>query len=284
MRLVSIVAVLVAVAGGCSRETGLERLAESRRLAGDLHLQFAKNADAGNRAVMADNDDVAAALVAEAHDARAAVERDADTLAPLLAGLGYEPEAELLRGFRRQLAEYEKLDREILALALENTNVKAQRLSFGQARQAAESFGALLDGVSAAAPSQWHVKALAASALANVRQIQALQAPHIAERDDAAMTALEQQMAAAETGARQQLSDLEMLVAPAARARLTEARGALDEFMAVHREIIALSRRNTDVRSTALSLNEKGKLTAECEATLGALQDALRKRGVMGTR
>jgi hypothetical protein len=38
------------------------------------------------------------------------------------------------------------------------------------------------------------------------------------------------------------------------------------------------------VRSTALSLNEKGKLTAECEATLGALQDALRKRGVMGTR
>jgi hypothetical protein len=54
--------------------------------------------------------------------------------------------------------------------------------------------------------------------------------------------------------------------------------------MAVHKDIIAFSRRNTDVRSIALSLNEKGKLTAECEATLRALQAALGKRGGMGTR
>lgn len=37
-------------------------------------------------------------------------------------------------------------------------------------------------------------------------------------------------------------------------------------------------------RSLALSLNEKGKLTAAGETTLRALQDALAKRGFVGTR
>jgi hypothetical protein len=227
---------------------------------------------------------MAAAFVAETNDARAAVERDADALAPLLAGLRYEPEAQSLRRFRSQFAEYEKVDREILALAPQNTNVKAQRLSFGPGWQAAESFRASLEGLSRSARARWQVQAVAASALANVRLIQALQAPHIAERDDAAMTAIEQQMAAGEADVRQQLSQLELLVAPAAHDRVSEARRAFDAFMAVHKDIIALSRRNTDVRSIALSLNEKGKLTADCEATLRALQAALSKRGVMGLR
>jgi hypothetical protein len=43
--------------------------------------------------------------------------------------------------------------------------------------------------------------------------------------------------------------------------------------------IIALSRRNTNVRSLALSLDEKRKLTGPCEETLRALQAALSKHG-----
>jgi hypothetical protein len=38
------------------------------------------------------------------------------------------------------------------------------------------------------------------------------------------------------------------------------------------------------VRSLALSLNQKAKLTSDCEAGLRALQDALSKRGFTGTR
>ena len=52
------------------------------------------------------------------------------------------------------------------------------------------------------------VKALAATAVAAVREIQALQAPHIAESDDAAMTRIEARMAAAERVARDQLKML----------------------------------------------------------------------------
>ena len=50
--------------------------------------------------------------------------------------------------------------------------------------------------------------------------------------------------------------------------------------MAVNAQITALSRRNTNVRSVALSLNQKGKVTGACEESLHALRDALPKRGV----
>jgi rare lipoprotein A (peptidoglycan hydrolase) len=71
---------------------------------------------------------------------------------------------------------------------------------------------------------------------------------------------------------------------PAARTRVAEATSALDRFMSLNAEIIALSRRNTNVRSLALSLNQKGQLTEACEVSLRALQDALAKRGFVGTR
>ena len=49
-------------------------------------------------------------------------------------------------------------------------------------------------------------------------------------------------------------------------------------------QIITLSRRNTNVRSLMLTLNEKGKVTSACEQSLLALQDALSKRGLGGSR
>jgi hypothetical protein len=47
---------------------------------------------------------------------------------------------------------------------------------------------------------------------------------------------------------------------------------------------MALSRRNTNVRSLALALNHKGKATDACEHSLQSLRDALAKRGFYGTR
>lgn len=65
---------------------------------------------------------------------------------------------------------------------------------------------------------------------------------------------------------------------------LAAAAGALDRFMAVNAEITFLSRRNTNVSSLALSLNQKGRMTGACEESLRALRDALATRGFPGTR
>jgi hypothetical protein len=283
-----IAAILVGVATGCvtAPESALERLSEARRLAADLLVQLTKAADASNRAVMADTDEASVAFAREAEQATQAVQRGADALAPILPGLGYSNETRLLEEFGSRFAEYRALDHSILELAVENTNLKAQRISFGPAQESADAFRDSLEAVAPVDPAKdaWRVKALVATAVATVREIQVLQAPHIAEADEAAMTRMEKRMATSETAARSALGTLASLVQPASRPQLAAATAALDRFLALNAQIIALSRRNTNVRSLALSLGQKRTLTAACEDSLHALQDALAKREFTATR
>jgi hypothetical protein len=286
--LFSTIAIIAVTASSCSGrlETSLARLSEARRLSSDLLVSFTKAADAGNRAVMADTDEASIASAREAEEAMEAVQKESEALAPILTSLGYSNESRLLDDFNTQFVEYRALDQTILGLAVENTNIKAQRLSFGSAQDAANAFRGALDTVRRSAPAQdrWQVEALAATAVAAVREIQVLQAPHIAEPDAAAMTRMEGQMAVSEAAARRAVETLTGLVPPGARPQLTAATSALDRFRGVNAEIVALSRRNSNVRSLTLSLGQKRVLTAKCDETLLALQDALAKRNFGGTR
>jgi hypothetical protein len=287
-RTPTIIALLAALATGCvsNPETVLERLSEARGLSSDLLVQFTRSADAGNRAVMADTDEASIAFSREAEEAMQAVQKDIDALGPILTGLRYSAETGLLEEFGRRFAEYRALNQSILGLAVENTNLKAQRLSFGSAQEAAEAFRNALEAMKrpAATKDPWHIEALAVTAVAAVREIQVLQAPHIAEADDAAMTRMETQMATAEATARRALDTLAGLTPQESRPQLTAAVAALDRFTAVNAEIVVLSRRNSEVRSLALSLGQKRMLTASSDETLRALQDALAKRGFAATR
>jgi hypothetical protein len=270
---------------GCDVNTALDRVSQARHISADLLVQFTKAADAANRAVMADTDEASVAFAREAEQAKEKLQTDIDTLRPLLAGLNYADEGRLLQEFVNRFAEYRELDRRILDLAVENTNLKAQRLSFGPAQEAADSFRDSLRSVAPLVPAdKWRVEALIATAVATVREIQVLQAPHIADADEAVMTRMEKSMATSEAAARNALKTLSSLVEPRSRARIAAATRALDRFMAVNQQIISLSRRNTNVRSLALSLNEKRKVIGECETSLHALRDALSKRGFTGTR
>ena len=272
--------------GGCGGNSALERLTEARRLAADLQVHFTQATDAANRSVMANTDEASVAFAREAEQAKQSIQKDADGLKPLLQSLGYSEERRLLEEFDKRFTEYRALDRTILELAVENTNLKAQELSFGAAAEAADAFRDALAGITAgdAAKDMWRVKALAAIAVSSVREIQALQAPHIADADDAGMTKTEMRMQVSESRARAALAALGPIVQPASRPRLTSAAAALDRFMALNARITALSRRNSNLRSLALSLNEKGKLTAACEDRLRALRGALAARGFAGTR
>jgi hypothetical protein len=283
----SSIVIILAGSTGCinAPETALERLVESRRLAADLLVQLTKAADASNRAVMADTDDASVAFAREAEQATQAVQQDSESLGPILRSLDYSNETRLLEEFNGRFAEYRALDRGILALAVENTNLKAQRMSFGPANVAANAFRDSLQAVtSVPAKDVWQVKALAATAVAAVREIQVLQAPHVAESNEDAMTRMEKQMTASEGVARNTLTTLGSLVSPASKKQIAEASAALDGFMSLNAQIIDLSRRNTNVRSLALSLGQKRTLTAACEDSLRALQDALAKREFTATR
>jgi len=278
--------VFVAIAVGASTGCGdvnaeLEQLSQARQLSADLLVQFTKAADAANRAVMADTDDASIAFAHEAAQAKQSVQRDVEALGPMLERLHYTDEAGILQEFTNRLASYEALDRDILDLAVENTNLKAQRLSFGPGQTSADAMRDALEPLAASVPVKdtWRARALVATAVAAVRDIQALQAPHIAEADDAAMARLEQRMTASEGTARGALETLATIVPPGSRSSLDVAKAALDQFMKANAEILALSHRNTNVRSLALSLTQKPALVAACEERLRALNDALAKRG-----
>jgi hypothetical protein len=282
---VAAVAVAAAAAFACGVTPASERLSQARHLSADLLVQFTKAADAANMAVMADTDDASAAFAREADRAGQSVHVSIDALKPVLEELRYSDETRLLQEFDKRFHEYRELDRRILDLAVANTNLKAQRLSFGPAREQADAFRDALQGVVPSdAGDSWRVKALVATAVAAVREIQALQAPHIADAADDVMTRIEGQMETCAAGARHAIETLPRLVPHASRTRLANANAALDRFMELNAQIVALSRRNTNVRSLALALNEKGKLTAACEDSLRAIREALAQRGFTGTR
>ena len=62
------------------------------------------------------------------------------------------------------------------------------------------------------------------------------------------------------------------------------ATGALDEFTKLNAEIVSLSRRNSNVRSLAISLGRKRTLAAVCDDHLRQLNDALASHAFAGTR
>jgi hypothetical protein len=285
LRLVFVAAAVAAV--GCNvGPAPLTQLLEARRLASDLHVQFSKAADAANRAVMSDTDVASAAAADEARRARGLVEQDVEALRPILQSLRYGPELGSLSNFTSRFDEYRRLDDEILPLAAENTNLKAQRLSFGAAQQAADAFRGSIDAVIRTTSGAQHgrIEAAAHRAVIALLEIQVLQAPHIASADDAAMTQMEQQMGSAEASARKALVDLRAVLPAADAPRLAEAVAALDRFKAVNDEILVLSRRNSNVRSLALSLGEKRKVTAAGDDQLRMLEEALAKHEFAATR
>jgi hypothetical protein len=267
-------------------QTVLTQLVDARRLASELHVQFTQSSEAANRAVMAESDDAAAAAAGEARRARQGVERNVQTLRANLESWRSGDDLRHLDDFESRFKEYRRLDDEILPLAVENTNLKAQQLSFGPSREAAQSFQAALErAIGASVPKEsCRVEMNAARARIAILEIQTLDAPHIAEAQDAAMTAMEAQMTAAATRAQKALDELRELLPSPAKAQLDAAAAALERFLSIHKEIVTLSRRNSDVRSLALSLGEKRKVTAECEAYLQALEEALAKHEFTATR
>ena len=250
-----------------------------------LRAVMAAASEAELRAVLSRTDQDAAKEAGEARALGVELDRDRQALGQLLAAGGSSRELELLGDFTRRRATLETLDEEVLTLATRNTNLQAFTLAFGPAAQALETAGAALSRLAqrqAAARDGVQVLQAALGARVALLQIHALLAPHIAEASEERMDGMERRIASAEAEAEGHLLALAALPGLARDGDLATAREATGRYRQVLVRILALSRENTNVRSVALSLDQRRAAMSACLAALDALEQAVLEEHIPG--
>ena len=255
-------------------------------LVGQLQLDLASASEAEKSAVLAVTDQESQTLADQARAASARVEQEDRDLGELLAAGGTQGEKELLARFTDAFVEYRRIDEELLALAVKNTNVKAYGLAFGPAAAAIGGMNEALSRIVAAnADAPWAKPTMlfAFAAQTSALRIVTLLPPHIAEEGDTKMDALEARMAKEDAEVHKSLDGLTALPKLRDDPDLATAAARYADFSNLKAQILVLSRENTNVRSLSISLNEKRKVMLVCQATLGALQQAILTEPISGS-
>ncbi len=244
-------------------------------------MQFALTSasEAEKSAVLAVTDEASKTFADEARAATAELERQRGELSALLTTDGTSTERGLLERFSKSFAEFRRIDDEVLRLAVGNTNLKAYALAFGPAADAVDEMSAALSRVAKAHPD---ATSLADGAQIGALHVETLLAPHIAEESDAKMDALETRMSKDDARVRAALDGLAALPSLSNDADVAAATSSYAKLGEIRAKILALSRENTNVRSTALSLNEKRKAMLACLADLTALRDEILAEPIAG--
>ncbi len=195
-------------------EPAIQVRQEAIALVADLRVHLNQASDLSNQAVMATTDEASQNLANKAQDRRKQLRQEVEALTPKLKALSDSTAQELMARFSVQLGLYEKIDDEILRLAVENSNLKAQRLSFIDVPHAVDAFDKALTSVVSNAVPQKREQAekLACQASLTIRDIHTLLAPHIAEPTDAVMSKLEEQISSRELAIENTLSKIKQLL------------------------------------------------------------------------
>ena len=250
-----------------------------------MQLGLASESESEKSAVLAITDKDSQTFADQARAATAGVERERQEIGALLAASGTQREQDLLAQFTAALGQLKSLDEEVLGLAVKNTNLKAYGLLFGAAASTLAEMDATLAQVIAKradSPSARRVIPMAFGARLGVLRIQTMLAPHIAEESVEKMDQMEASMGKEEVQVRKDLDGLAALAKPEADADVTTALSQFGRYEELKARILALSRENTNVRSLALSLNQKRKAMALCLDALNALKVAILEEPIAG--
>jgi hypothetical protein len=250
-----------------------------------MRSALAVASDAETSAVLALADQASQTYADQARAATAEVERGRSELGELLKAGGSQEEKDLLDQFSGAFIEFQRIDAELLPLAVRNSNLKAFGLAFGPAAEALEEMATAVSRLatkSATWPDARNVALLAFGAQTAALRIQALLAPHIAEESDKKMDELEAVMAKENQQVHDDLDRLAAIQKLGADADLETASSSYARFSKIRTQILSLSRENTNVRSVAISLGQKRKATLFCRGALDTLHQAIVAEPVAG--
>ncbi|HEY1535279.1 MAG TPA: MCP four helix bundle domain-containing protein [Polyangiaceae bacterium] len=254
-------------------------------LVGRMQLELASASEAEKSAVLAITDQDSQTYAEQARTASSQVAQEQHDLRALLANGGSPRERDLLSQFSKVFDDLQRVDNQVLALAVKNTNLKAYSLLFGPAADAQAQMDAALARVVtkyADSAEAKQVLPLAYGARLGVLRIQALLAPHIAEESDAKMDQMEASMTHEEQQVGEDLSGLAKLSKLASDPDLGAATASFARYAELKARILPLSRENTNVRSLALSLNQKRTAMTVCLDALDALKQEILSEPIAG--
>ena len=244
-----------------------------------MQLALVSAAEAEKSAVLATTDEASQKFADQARAATADVERKRTELIELLKASDDQAAKDSLTQFTDAFAEFRRIDKELLALAVKNTNLKAYSLAFGPAAAALNEMDSALARFATDDAKVIHLADIARIA---AWRILTMIPPHIAEESDPKMNALEAQMAAEDRKVRESLDALTALPVLAGNANLQTAATSYAQFSTTRSQILKLSRENTNVRSLSLSLNQKRKIMLVCQAAFASLQQAIKAEPIAG--
>jgi hypothetical protein len=283
--LLAVMLVVLHVQKGQSPADQLAFKAKRVDLVERMRLALASASEAEKSAVMAITDEDSQKYADQARAATAELERESKELGDLLQTGGTPNEKELLAQFSKVFADFQHIDSDLLVLAVKNTNLKAYSLAFGPAAAALQEMDTALSRVvakSAAAPEARNIALLAFGAQTAALRVEALLAPHIAEESDQKMDEMEARMTKEDQTVRKNLDELAKLSMFSGDTDLATATASYANFSKLRTQILALSRENTNVRSLAISLNQKRKVMLLCQDALAALQQAILQEHIDG--
>ncbi|ESS73655.1 hypothetical protein MGMO_14c00110 [Methyloglobulus morosus KoM1] len=256
-------------------------------LLSSMRIHLLEAIESEKNAVMAITDEESESFAAKARQATDSVEKNRKEIESIIHKDEFQREAELLNEFNACWTQYRKLDETILDLAVQNTNLKAQKISSTQCAQEMARFEESLSRIiqhNKTGKQCSETAMVAYEALTASLNIYTLHKPHIEEADDQAMDKIEQRIKAYDGSARNALAALSRVASSSDGEDLKNAEQAYLQFMELTNEVLRLSRMNTNVKSSELSLGKQWIISSQCQEILATLQESVQARQSKATR
>jgi hypothetical protein len=245
-----------------------------------IHLLEATEAE--KNAVLAITDEASATFAAKARQATDHVESSRKEFDAIIHQENFPPETNKINEFNVCWSQYKKLDETILGLAVQNTNIKAQRISAAQGIQILEEFEGHLKNLihrNSHGNQCNNISMLSYEALTASLKVFALHKPHIEAADDQEMDKIEQSIKSYDESASKAMGAIQTISGLADDKDLKAAETVYQQFMKMTGEVLQLSRMNTNIKSAELSLGKMRLISSQCQEILDNLQKEVHVQG-----
>ena len=263
MRAIAATVFTVGLVLGCG-EPALLRQTRKERLVEEMRSAVLASAVAEKGAVMAVTDDDSRALAVDSRASSETVDRKSAELRTLVDADGREPEVAKLAAFDSVWLELQRIDRRLLDLATQNTNLKAA------GREVIIRFVEKLAAIAKETEDPAKLRTIAGCQVSALRSLAAVLI-HIPSSEDAEMSKLESTIAARNEEVDRGLATLrsdERLP----REEIAEVSKDWSDYLAIAEQGLKLSRENSNVVSRDVSLNDKPRALKKVLQALDELQ------------